>query len=361
MKFLGTLSLALGAAILAGCGGGGGAAGAGGTVANINGTDVSREDYVKRMETLQSVNVRINGQVVKAELAEPVSSQALRSLIEEQVILQLAKDESVAPTEKEVDARKDLQEKITPDFLTRLKEQGWRMDDINKSLQVALAREGLASKGVPEQTLKDVDDWLKANPASHTKPAQASFRFIRVDSDKTGAVDSALQGGQPFAAVAAKYSKEPNAVNNNGAFPPGANDPQPVVVDSLIPQIRDLVKATGERKTSPWIASGNEKLKIFVESKIAESVMEPTAAQKELIRVQLRVQRGSQVNNLEKKLYQKIVSAKIDVGLDYLKKVWDQYFQQLKQRGETLYGTEGSASGQAQSGGGGGAKKSDGK
>ncbi len=314
-------------------------------VATINGQAISKEDYFKRLETMQTVTVRVNGQVITAQVAEPLSTQAMRSIIEEQLVMQLAKDEKVAPSEKDVQARKDLQEKISPDFKTRLKQQGWRNEDIDRSVAYELAREGLSAKGVPEKTLKDVEDYLQKHPELQTKPAQASFRFIRVAASRTGLVDAALKSGKPFAAVAAQYSEEPSAPQNNGAFPPGAPQPRPVVIDSLTPVLRDVVKKTGERKESDWIANGNERLKIYVESKIPETIQPPSNAVKEILRQQLRVQEGAPLNDINKKLYKKVITATIDIGPDYLKYLWEQAFQELKQRGEMLFG-EGRDAGQ---------------
>lgn len=343
-----------------GCGGksgGGGVPGVSGPIADVDGASISQEDYVKRLETLEIVNVRVNGQIVRAEVAEPLSSQAMRSLIEDQVILQLAEDEKVLPTEKEIEAQKKLREELAPDFLTRYKEQGWRLEDITSRLKIQLARDGLVTQGVPEKTLADVEAWLKANPDAQKKPAQVTFRFIRVDANKTAEVDAALKGGKPFAAVAAQFSKEPTASQNNGAFPPGAPEPQPVTVSQLLPGLQTLVKNTGERKESTWLTNGNERVKIYIESKIPESIKPPSAAQKKVLMHQLRVQEGSKINDVNKKLFNKLVSAKVDVKVDYLKMIWEKYFAELKQRGEMLFGAERKAEDAVKSGGSGEATK----
>jgi parvulin-like peptidyl-prolyl isomerase len=322
---------AAGAAVLvAGCGGGSASGSSG--VATFNGAGVTRDDYVKRLETLQVVRVRLaNGQIATAQLAEPMSSQALQNLMIEQAVLQAARDEKVLPTKEEIERHKKLQEDLSPGWTNELKKMGLSIDDIDRQLLLQLANEKLLTRGVKEKTLADVEKYIKDNPEVSKVPATATFRWILVNTAADrAAVDRELAAGQPFGAVASKYSKAPNARLNNGSFPDTGAQPSAVPVNRLDKLMQDAVGATTEGKRSQWITEGNESVLLFIEAKSAETVRQLSASQKEVLRREMMKREGASQNDVEKTVLDKLLKANVKVNVAYLRQYWDAYKKQLQ-------------------------------
>src|SRR5690349_18238479 len=83
---------------LAGCQGGGGS-----NVASINGEPITMEQFHKYLEAKPEVQVVLeNGEVANARVSETLAYQALQDLIRQRMIVQLAKDMKLNPTDDEV-------------------------------------------------------------------------------------------------------------------------------------------------------------------------------------------------------------------------------------------------------------------
>lgn len=318
---------------LFGCGGGSDK-----PVAEFNNTPITEAQYLKRLETLPNVYVVIRGQRVLAPVAEPLSAQALRSLMQEETLLQVAKDQGVMPTQADVDKEIQFNEQLQSNWLNNLKEQGFTLDDIRRLVLVELARERLVTRGVPEKTLADVEKYVKENPDQFIQPATVKFRWLVVEKGMEKKVEDALGKGLTFGAVASEFSIVPDAKLTNGSFPATSPEPRPVPVNRLSPPLRKAAESTPERKVSSWFDYQGKRARIYVESKTPAQKMTLTSAMKEKIKRQLMIQDGIG-NEIDRLLLQKIIDAEIKVFPPYLRRTWESYREQLKDAATEMLGT----------------------
>lgn len=330
MKTIGILSAAFSALILAGCGGGSG----GQVVAKVNGQDITKDAYLKQLETMDSVLVLVQGRPVRAQLAEPLSAQALNNLIEQQLILQFARDENVIPAKDDVDRMKRIRNELNPDFLDQMKAIGYTNEEIDRLVQVQLAQYNLTVRNSKEKTIKDVEEFVQKNPKLFVQPATVTFRWIVVDTDKKkDGAEKDLLSGMSFGAVAAKYSILPGAKDDNGAYPSGQGpQSRPVPLNNLPSELRAIVNKVSEGQQSAWQKVQGGWVRVLVESKTAEQPYKPSPAQMELIRMELSQNEAAPNNNVERSLQEKLLAAEIQVFPPYLKKSWERTFASIKQR-----------------------------
>lgn len=323
---------------ISGCGGS--ASAGGGSIATFNGAAVTRDDYYKKLETMQVVRVvDSNGNVVQARLAEPMSSQAMQMIMIEQAIIQAARDEKVLPTADDIEKEKKFREDLQQGYVNELKKMGFSMSDIDRSIMLELAQENLTVRGVPEKTMEDVDKYIESNPNVTRVPATATLRLVVVETaDEQRKVDEQLKNGIPFGSVASMFSKLPNARMNNGAFPDSSTQPRAVAIERLAKEMQDAVNKTADGRVSDWFALGNQKVKLFVEAKTPETRTTLTNAQKERLRRDLRIQEGRLQNDVQKLILEKLSKADVKVTVDYLKQAWETFQKAVRERSADILG-----------------------
>lgn len=316
----------------------------GDVLVEFNDLKITKDAYMKRMEFFDLVLVRAPqgqypGGTLRLPPASPIGHQAFQRMIVEAALLQAAKDEGVAPTKEEIERRKELYTKINPNYITERKEAGMSISDIDYSVELELARENLLKRGAPEKTLEDVEKYIKEHPEEFRRPPMATFRYILVNNlEDQKRVDESLLKGYTFQQAAAEFSIAPNSSREKGSFPPGTGNPlsRPMPVPQLDPPLRKAVESTGERKTSNWFQYGPNFCKIYMESKVPSQIVEPSAAQKELLRIQWTVREAAPNNDLERLIREKLMSAKVKIHAPYLKKVWDVVLEELKTQAKEL-------------------------
>ena len=253
----GLVALALGG--LTGCNRGGAAAGD--TVATVNGDAITKESYYRLLERKPTVTVvpPVSDSGV-ARVAGTLGFQAIADLIKNQLIVQLAKDEGVPPTDGDLVNELKYQQALKPSFLTDLQKEGFTKEAVLGELRYALAQEKIVTKGitVPES---EVDNYIKANPKSFEEPKAVQMSWIRVTTpEKKAQVDTQLGSGQSFPQVAELYSEAPNARALKGRFPQN-------VYDTFPPALKKIADETSEGKTTDWIKDGDAFVKFSVEQK----------------------------------------------------------------------------------------------
>lgn len=325
--------------VLAGCGGG--SASGSSSLGTFNEAPISREDYYKKLETMQVVRVVDgNGNVVQARLAEPMSNQALQMVMIEQAILQAARDEKVLPTSEDVQKERKFREELRPSYINELKQMGLTMPDIDRQILLELAQERLTIRGVPQKTLADVDKYIADNPSVSRVPATVTMRWIVVETEaEQQAVDADLRGGLHFASVASSRSKMPNARMNNGAFPDGAAQPRPVPIETFAPAMRDVINRTEDGRVSDWVVIENRRIKMFIEAKTPETKKEFTNAEKEQLLRELMVREGSVQNDVQKLIVEKLSTANVKININHLRQAWETFQTAVKERSADILGT----------------------
>lgn len=328
---------ALSSLALVGChgGGGSGTTGAGGDVAVVNGEAISNDEYFRYLERKPLVQVGARepmqvqaGQIVEMQVATSLGFQALRDLINQRVLLDVARDENEMPTADEVKKELDYQTKANPQFMPALTAQGLTLEEIRRDLTIDLAKQKIVTKGITVSPA-DADAFIKANPDKFKTPEQAKVCLVQVkDVASQKQVDADLAAGKSFEDVAVQHSDDPRVRQSRGVATVGD-------VGRLAqtqPELAQLIRSTPDGKATDWKPDGNTGrfVKIFVEQKVASKPVPITDTIKENLRRQMAMERGSQATDLQKRLYEKLKTSKIVVNSPALKTLWDKLFATLK-------------------------------
>lgn len=326
------IGLALAATMaLAGCGSKGGDSG---TVATVGGKPITMEQYRKYLENKANVQVNVQGQTASLPTAMPLGFQALEDLISQQILLQLAAEEGVAPTPADVDAELAFRTKLNPSFVQSQTQAGLSLKQIKDSLELGLAQERLLTKGITV-TMPEVDDYIKKNPKQFEDPATAEMLWVVVKDDASKAkVDQALATGQDFQKVAMTYSIDPNLKQLAGKFPQ-------TNIEQMVDPIKKAVMATEPGKQTPWIKFNDGQAKFMVQKKTAATPMKINDTQKQFVQRQLAIQRGKLANDLDKRLQDKLKSTKVSVDYEPFKAMWSKAEESLKKAADQTAATTG--------------------
>ena len=320
------------AALISGCGGGGST---GEVIATFNGEEITRDEYLKQLETMDSILVVLpDGRQAQARPAQSMSTQALSKIVEKHVVLEAAKKANVLPSQNEVDQEKTLRASINPQFQDQLRAQGFSGEDIEAALRTDIALYKLTVKGQKEKTLKDAEKYVKDNPAQFRQPPTATFSWIVVSDPAVRAEVDKMLVNASFGAAAARYSVVPTAKADNGAFNSGGTPvARPVpLIDRLGEPLLGQLKKTKEGATTQWFQYQGAWAKIQVKAKTPAIDLKAKPAQLELIRRDLSRTDARGANDVQDMLLQTLMAADVKVVPAYLKKNWETLVQALKTR-----------------------------
>ncbi len=308
------LGLAL---FLVGCKGGGGG---GETMATVNGETISKDQYISHLERKIQVLVQSQNGPVQVPVAQPLNFQALNDLVNEKLLLQMAKQESVLPSDADVNEEMKFQTSKRQDFIISLTSQGLTLTDIKGELMKSLARHNLLSKGV---TISDaqVDAFIKDNPKEFEEPALVDLTWIVLKNAADKAkVDADLKTGQTFGIVAKNYTTAPSGPQ----YPSREFDKFPA-------RLKGVVEKMAENGTSDWLQDGATFVKIHVEKKTPASKVQIKEWMRIEIRRKLAEQKGSAAMDLNKKLLNSRKAAAIVITRAGLKERFEQLSKSLKE------------------------------
>lgn len=318
------IAASVAAAFVAGCGRGGS-----GNLATVNGETISADDFHKYLETKNTVTVSTGSGVVEAQVAGSLAFQALKDLVARKMLLQLAKDEGVAPTDQDVLAELEVRKKINPNYIKIATSNGVSIQRLKDEILVSLAREKLLTKGITV-TKEEVDKFIADNPKSFEEPATVDMLllFVKTDAGKAAA-DKELQSGLPFSTVAPRLSEYPNARQNLARFP--ATEADGTTQIRKLPQpIQDKVNTTEELKATDWIKLDDGWAKLYIQKKTPAKPINMDETRKDLVRRQLAQERGQQAMDLNKRISDKLKSSDIKIDDPTLKDPWERAMEELK-------------------------------
>jgi hypothetical protein len=310
------LGLAL---FLAGCKGGGGGGG-GDLMATVNGETISKDQYISHLERKVQVLVQSQNGPVQVNVAQPLNFQALNDLVNEKLLLQMAKQENVLPTEADVNEEMKFQTSKRQDFIISLTSQGLTLTDIKGELLKSIARHNLLSKGV---TISDaqVDAFIKENPKEFEEPALVDLTWIVLKNAADKAkVDADLKTGQTFGIVAKNYTTAPS-----GPVYPSK------VFDKFPARLKGVVEKLAENGTSEWLQDGATFVKVHVEKKTPASKVQIKDWMKIEIRRNLAEKKGAAAMDLNKRLLNSRKAAAIVITKPGLKERFEQLSKSLKE------------------------------
>ena len=258
-------------------------------VVKVNGAEVKGQEYYRRMEFLPGVGKRVGQSMMEF----PPGFLTLEQLITERLVLQLAREKGVSPTQPEIDAEFNVRMSEDPELLNNWMASGKTKDELEYQIKLNVAEFKLRTAGVTV-TDQEVSDFYKANPTMFTIPKRYKLRVIVVGTeDEKKAVDTDLAAGKAFADVAKERSQDitKNVGGDFGKVP--ANQ---------IPEgaVRDTITATKIGETTSWIQYQSVWGKYLLESIEPEQVEALTTALRRSIRRQMMLQAGSAKNSLSK-------------------------------------------------------------
>ncbi len=283
-------------------------------IATVNGETIGGMEYFRRMEFLPGF-----GKMVGARFIESWPGYlALQQLINERLMLQIAKEKNVYPKDADVTAELDLRLKNTPTLLESLAKVGITKADLERQVRVDLAEFNITTMGV-NVTDQEIEQHYKDNPTRFTVPKRYKLRLIAVSEDKKAQVDSALAGGKPFADVARDMSSDPSALQG------GALGEIPATAFAEV--VTKLLDATKIGSTTEWIKGTSGWFKFLLEDVKASEKIPLDANTKAQLRRSLMLDRGRVRNNLDKMMSDARKKANISVnqpGLNEMIQEWQK-------------------------------------
>ncbi len=292
-----------------------------GVAAMVNGEPITLPDFHEHTDLKKTAQVVTPRGAVQTQVIGNFGLQSLQELVDQKVLMQLAKGKGVLPTESDVDAELKLQTELRPDYVTSLTDQGWTNQRIQHEISVALARQFLILKGV-EVSPTEIDTYIAKNPDKFSDPAQATLFFIQVGSaDKKAKVDKELTH-RPFTQVAGELSEDPNAKATGGLY-------ATKIVASMPARVQKIVEKLQPKQTSDWNQDRGIFVKFYLEQKTVAKPRPIKAAQREMVRRLIGMQKGEQKNNFTKMFYDKLKASQVEVGVPYLKDQWKKTWDQL--------------------------------
>jgi parvulin-like peptidyl-prolyl isomerase len=267
----------------------------------VNGQTITGRQYFLRMQVLQDVGKLVGEQFVPAS----PGFMTLQQLINESLIIQLARQQGVYPSDAELDAEiaKRLKEN------SKLKEAftmlGLTDEDFKWDVLVTMCQFRVITKGV-NITDFEVENSYKANVGTrYTLPKRFVVRVITVGkAEDQKKVDDALLAGKTWGQVASEFSQDSGKLDEGrfGTFPDSE------LKGTLRAEI-DKIKKGDQTK---WISAGSMFAKFWLEDVMEKEVIPLDDKLKGQIRQNLLLERGQAKNNISKLLDEMRKGAKIE-------------------------------------------------
>lgn len=254
-------------------------------IVTVNGEPIRGATYFKRMEILPGVGRMSAGRFVPAT----PGFLTLQQLINEKLMLQLARERGVLPTDAQVRQEIERRTRENPQFVEMFTQVGLTQADLEYDIRVQLAEFNVLTQGI-NITDQEVDNFFRENPSLFTVPKRYTLRVIAVrDPARRTTVDNALQSGQAFAEVARAHSEEATA-------PTGGLIGE-VIEDQLAKPVRDALAPLARGQRTGWIPSGESSVMFFVEDLVPSRLEPMTPELRVATRRRLMMDRGMNVNN----------------------------------------------------------------
>lgn len=254
-------------------------------VMTVNGEEVRGAEYYRRMEFLPNVGAVIGGDFVPA----PPGFLTLQRLVEERLLLQLAKERNCLPTDAEVKATIAEMVEANPKYVESWTNLGLTAAELEQRHRMELAEFKLVTQGITVTDL-EVEKHYKDNVTRYTLPRRYRVRLIAVTEPEKAAVDAALGSGKPFDQVARELSKDTSKFNGGdmGERPEG----------EFSDAVRAALDALKIGQTTDWIQGDTAWVRMKLENVLPPQVLPLDASLKRDIRRELMRVRGRNRNDL---------------------------------------------------------------
>ncbi len=288
-------------------------------IARINGEAVFADEYFSRMEYLPGVGVIQEGRFHE----RPPAFLTILNIINDRIILQLAKEKGVAPTQGEIDKEFNEKKAQDPERFKTWNELGMSDALIKKQIAVELAQFNLITNGVVI-TDAQVTEHYNTNKLMYVIPATVKLRVIVVNTiTERLNVDDALKT-KSFEVVAREKSVDITKYT-------GGDLPE-VSIGNLPQNILNEVSRTPAGQSTAWIESENVYMKYLVEKKNEAKQLPLDTNLKQSIKRQLMLEVGRNKNNVRAMLDDMRKKMKVEISSPGLQKLWDAYIKDYLQQ-----------------------------
>jgi foldase protein PrsA len=261
------------------------------TMVIVNGEPIKAENYYQRMEILPNVGRLVSGQFVQAT----PGFMTLQQMMNEAFIVQLAKKESVYPSDLDLEAELTRRGKDEPAIAEAFNKLGLGQELYRRDTLVQLCQFRLQVKGVNITDFEIEAFYNNEKEGRYTIPERLTMRIIAVDSvEKRAAVDSDLKAGKSFEETAGAHSIDFSKVNG-GLM---GDVPRRALAPTIATHFVDIAKG----ETTDWITIGDKHIIYKVDAILPQEVIPLDAALKSQIRRQMMLDKGVVMNKLSEKL-----------------------------------------------------------
>lgn len=265
----------------------------------VNGEEIKGSEYYERMEFLSGVGTRSGDRFLEAS----PGFLALNRLIEEKLLMQVAKTQGVFPTTAEI-AQIYAEKAENKEFESSYKESGVTKAYVEYQIMLELCQFKLQTKGI-NVTDQQVEKHYKENPSRFTIPKKTKLSVIAAPEFRKADVDKALASGKAFGAVAKEMSTDPTSQANGVVGYVSETEMSDV--------IRTLIKDVKVGGLSAWLEGEGAWLRFRVDDIVPQQLKPLDANMKRDLRRSLMVDLGMVKNDVEKWLREARKAAKIEV------------------------------------------------
>lgn len=269
----------------------------------VNGESIVFSQYFQRMQVLPNVGRLINDKFVPST----PGMLTLQQLINERLMVQLAREQGVLPSDAEISAEVERRKRDEPLLFQAFVQLGLPEEEFRWDTLVNLAQFRLITKGVNVVDM-EVEARYKANLATrYTLPKRYTLRVITVSRKEDQAkVDEALAAKKPWGEVASEFSQDSGKLDE-GRF---GVIPDSELAGALRPEIVKLNKGD----MTGWITAGNLFAKFWLENVQEKEVIPFDDNLKRDIRRELLVERGQMKNDLSRMMTDMRKKANLEFG-----------------------------------------------
>lgn len=293
-------------------------------VVTVDGEPVSMDEFNQYISTKRTVRVVVQGQVVEVPVAETLGFQALQELATQRIVMHMAADEGLLPTDAEVEEEMTFRTTLNPSFIKELTAAGYTLGQIRQEVKYSLCEERLLTRGI-DVKMDEVDNLIKNSPEQFMEQAMIDvYQIFALSEERKNTVDAELRSSQSFKAVAAKYNQDPSGEHRQ------------LPVAGLQGDIKTALENAKPGTVTDWIPSGTGARKFYVEGRTEKKPMDLSPERKEYIRRQIALSYGRQANDLAKKVADRLRSSNVAVSDDeaILKDMWKRFEDRLEKTSE---------------------------
>lgn len=299
------------------------------TIAKVGETPIKKEVYLRRLELMPTPVQIVGNQATTA----PAGYTTLVQMIREQVLLDMAKEEGVLPTEQQVEERVQRELKTNPQVKRAIDEQQLALEDLRQRMRVFLAEFNLRTKGVTV-TEQEVRKAYEENKRAFYRPATARVRTIVVQNPQVRKqIDEDLKRGFNFQSIVSKYSQNPVAGVQSGEteFALEGDIPMNAPDRPILLRVRAILTNAKPMQVTDWIPVGNGVMARFEVIAKSAGRQIPFEEVKDSIREQLMLRKGMQTNrDLNLEIAKRMANTPVEIKSEAWKRQYEKDIEELK-------------------------------